>query len=297
MIIGKSQFPNTLEKVPIVSFRLALGKEVNSLRDVFFRVEQSDKDTETYLELGDIQAVPEYTGELAYADVREGYKMTIQAKEYLLGLKIEYRWLRTDQLRVARDLPRMLGLAMRRRIAAASLSWFNNMFNVARPTKDALALCSSAHTSAVGGATQSNRVALIYSAANLEAVRITMRKFLSNKDNPLEIAPNMIVGGVDLDGPFQETIESSGKVDVDINNMNIHKGKYTAVTDVRIQDPANWCVIDKSLMKEYNIWNEVDKPDIKKAEDFDGRTMKYLIASFFGEGSTDWPWILGSEVS
>jgi len=296
--IYSGNFQDTLEPIARVSFKLGLGREVMGRRDFFFKVEKSDKDTETYLELGDIGSVPEFDGELEFATMQQGYKMTIQQKEYGLGLRLQYKWVRTDQLRVAKQLPEMLGLSMRRRIAADSLVWWNNSFNTTLTTKDGLALCSSAHTSNNGGSNQSNRITSPFSAVNLTAAKITMRKFVSNTDQVIDIQPDMLIGAIDLEDAFDEVNKSDGKMDTAFVNMfNVHKGKYTTVTDVRIPDSNNWGLIDSELMKKYNIWNEVDPIEFKKDSNFEGRIAKYAVWAFYGYGVIDWTWILGSEVS
>lgn len=294
--IVKGNFQDTLEPIAKKAFHLGLGRQVNSRRDMFYRVEKSDKLTETYLELGDIGTVPEFDGELEYQNMSQGHKMTITAKEYASGLRIERKFVRTDQLRVAKQLPEMLGLAMRRRYAADGCSWFNNMFNTIHTTRDGLALCSTAHTSLNGGSNQANRITTAFSAVALSAARITMRRFMSNTDQVLEITPGLLAGSIDLEDAFDEVIKTQGKVDSANNNINVHKGKYTSVTDVRFSDTNNWALIDKDLMKQYNIWNEVDPTEFKKAEQFDNLVAKYLVYAFYGFGPTGWEWILGAEV-
>ena len=294
---GIGNFQDDLEPIAKISFKLGLGREVNSRRDMFFKVEGSDKMEETYLELGDIGTVPELDGELDYEGLAQGYKMVISNKEYAKGLQIERRYIRTSQHNIAKQLPEMLGLAMRRRIAGDSVAWWNNAFNTTYVTKDGLQLCSSAHTSANGGSNQANRIVAAFSGPALEAAKITMRKFMTNTDNEMDIVPDMLIGGIDLDGAFQEVIESKWKVDTANNNVNVHQGKYTAVTDVRITDSDNWGLIDKELMKQFLIWQNVDPIEFNKAENFDGFVAKYNVYTFYGFGATGWEWILGSEVN
>ena len=296
-VVGLKAFQNTLEPIAKKSFHLGLGRQVMSRRDFFYNVTPSDKQTETYLEIGDMGTVPEYDGDLQYADWKEGYKNTITAKEYLLGLKIEYRWMRFDQLRVVKQASEMLGLTMKRRIAADSVFWFNNMFNTSYQTRDGLALCSSAHTSNVGGANQSNRLTTAFSAVALSAARIAMRKFTTNKDNVFDVMPDMLVGGIDLDDPFQEVVKSKQRPYTDGNEINVHYGKFKTVTDVRMYDTNNWGLIDSELMKKFQVWNEVDPVDFEKAKDFEARVQKFLVSALYGFGSIGWEWILGFEVS
>ena len=296
-VVGLKAFQNTLEPIAKRSFHLGLGKQVNGRRDFFYKVDPSDKQTETYLEIGDMGTVPEYTGDLEYTDWKEGYKNTITAKEYLLGLKIEYRWVRFDQLRVAQQASEMLGLTMKRRLAADSVFWFNNMFNGSYVTRDGLALSHTAHTSNVGGNSQGNKLTTAFSAVALSAARIYMRKFTSNKNNVIDVMPDMLVGGIDLDDAFQEVVKSKQRPYTDGNEINVHYGKFKTVTDVRMYDTNNWGLIDSELMKKFQIWNEVDAVDFEKAKDFEARAQKFLVSALYGFGSIGWEWILGFEVS
>lgn len=295
--IGTAAFRNTLEPIAKKSFHLGLGRNPMGRRDFFYKVEKSDKQTETHLEIGDFEQVPEFTGDLQYADWQEGYKNTITNKEYLLGLKIEYRWQRFDQLRVAKQASEMLGLAMKRRIASDSVYWANNMFNGAYTTRDGAALCSSSHTSDVGGTTQSNYGTTAFNAVSLSAARIAHRKLVSNTDNPLDIMPNMLVGSIDLDDYFQEVVKSKSRPYSDQNDINVHYGKFQTVTDVRISDANNWGLVDTDLMKQFQIWQEVDPVAFEKDSEFEGRISKYLVSALYGFGSIGWEWIMGFEVS
>lgn len=296
-VVGLKAFQNTLEPIAKRSFHLGLGRNYESRRDFFYNVQPSDKQTETYLEIGDIESVPEYQGDLHYADWKEGWKNTITAKEYLLGLKIEYRWMRFDQLRVVQQASEMLGLSMKRRIASDSVYWFNNMFNGSYLTRDGLALSHTAHTSAVGGNSQGNKLTTAFNAVSLSAARTYMRKFTTNKDNPIDVMPDMLVGGIDLEDPFEEVVKSKQRPYTSTNEINVHYGKFKTVTDVRMIDSNNWALTDSELMKKFQVWNEVDPVDFEKAKDFEARVSKFLVSALYGYGSTGWEWVLGFEVS
>lgn len=296
-VIQGSNFQNDLEKVCRKGFDLGLGREVADRKSLFYNVQSTTKLNEEILDLGDIDTVPEFDGTLAYADLEENYKMTITQKVYAYGMQIDWKYIKTSQLGIAKSLPKKLGLAMRRRIAADAVSPFSNAFNTTITTRDALQLCSTAHTSSVGGASQSNYATQAFSAVALEARKLSMRKFTSNKDAVLDIQPNMLVGPVDLEDAFDEVNKSNGKVNTDINNINVHKGKFTVVTDVRLTDTNNWFLIDKELMKEYLQWFDVSPVEFSQTGDFDGMTAKYMTRTFYGLGPTGWEWIFGSEVS
>jgi phage major head subunit gpT-like protein len=171
---------------PIARKNFALGfKEKPAERDMIFDVVKSSKLTETYLELGDIGSMDVFTGDLAYDDIEQGYKMTIVQQELAKGMKIQRKFAETDQLDVVSGLPKLLGLAARRRMASDTFAIFNNAFNTTFTTIDALQLCSGSHTSNQSGnaTTQSNRGTSAASAPNLEAAQSGVQS-LHDKPQP-----------------------------------------------------------------------------------------------------------------
>lgn len=285
------------EPIAKKQFVLALGREVKMTRDMFFDVVSSDKLRETYFDYGDLGNMPEFDGTTQYESWVQNYEQQIVAKLFRKGISIDYKFIRTDQQNVTKDASRMLGLCARRRVGGDAMMPFNSAFDGSYTTRDGLALCHTAHTSNVGGATQGNKGTVAFSPAALEAVRILMRQFRTNRDNEMDIMPDMIVGGVTLDGPFQEVLGSTLVPNSANNNINIHKGKYTAVTSIRIVDQNNWWVIDKTLMKQFLKWNKVDDIDFKQDSDFDARASKMVVDAFYGHGPTGWEFIYGNDVA
>ena len=277
-------------------FHLGMGREVKDRREIYFDQVSSDRKFETYFEVGDFGTVPEFDQELQYEGVQQGYQNTITNKLYAKGMRIEYEFKRVDQQRIAKSLPDMLAMAMRRRLSSDSVTWFNDA-TTTYLTRDGLSLVNAAHTSNNGGANQSNRITTAFSAVALAAARITHRKFLSNTDQILDIMSDTLYGGIDLQDSFEEVIKSKGQVNTANNTINVMEGAFTAVTDRRIEDTNNWAIADKKLQKKFNIWQTVDPVSFQEAAVFDGFVAKYSTRSFHGYGSTGWEWILFAEVS
>jgi phage major head subunit gpT-like protein len=297
-MITTGNWQSALEPIAKKNFNVGF-KEVPAERDMLYDVVKSDKLTETYLELGDIGEMPVFSGDLEYDDISQGYEMTLTAQEYAKGIKIQKKFVRTDQLDIVKQLPKMLGLAARRRMATDVFSIFNDAFNASRPTIDGLQLCSSAHTSNQDGisGTQSNRFTTAASAVALETMRQGMKDFTTNRENLFETNPDMIVCGRALEETFYEIIKSSGKVDTANNNRNFHMGKYKLLVSDWIDDDNNFFVIDSELMKMFLVWNNVDNLEFGQAKDFDGFHAKYAAYSFYGYGARDWRWVAGAEVA
>lgn len=295
-MIGTGNFQEALEPIAIKNYQVGF-KEIPPERDMIYTVKTSKKLTETYLELGDTGPMNEFTGDLEYEDVQQGYKMTLTAKEYAKGMKIQKKFALTDQLDIVEGLPKLLGLAARRRIAADTAAILNDAFNTSYTTIDGLQLCSSAHTSNNGGSNQSNRGTTAFSEPAVDAARIAMKAFVSNTDELFEVNPDLLIVPRSLEKAAYEIINSSGKVDTANNNINFHKGKYKLLVLDRLDDSNNWFFVDSELMKIFNVWNNVAPLEFGQAEQFDGLAARYRAYMFYGFGSRDWRWIYGAEVA
>jgi phage major head subunit gpT-like protein len=297
-MITTGNWQDALEPIAIKNFQVGF-KEVPADRNLLFNVMKSRKLKETYLELGDIGAFNEFDGDLEFEDVSQGNKMEVTNTEYAKGIKVQRRFAETDQLDVVRGLPRMLGLAARRRMASDTFALFNNAFNTTFTTIDGLQLCSGAHTTNAnqGGSNQSNRLTTALSAPQLETVRQTMKDFLTNTDQLFEVNPDFLMVPRELEETAFEIIKSSGKVDTANNNKNFHQGRYKMLVSDWLDDSNNWFFMDSDLMKEMLVWQSVVNLEFGQANDFTGFDARFRAYMFYGFGARDWRFILGSEVS
>ncbi|RTL20762.1 MAG: hypothetical protein EKK55_17405 [Rhodocyclaceae bacterium] len=295
-MITTGNWQEALEPIAKKNF-FAGFKEVPAERDMLFDVVKSDKLTETYLELGDIGSMEEFTGSVPYDEVEQGYTMTITAREFAKGIQIQRKFARTDQLDIVKSLPKLLGLAARRRIASDVFYGYNNAFNTSITTIDGLQLCSSAHTSNNGGSTQSNYGTSAFSAVAVEATRILMKRFLTNRDQRFEVMPDMLLVPRELEEAAYELTASSGKVDTANNNRNFHQGKYKVLVADWLTDTTNWFLIDSELLKQFAVWNNLDDVEMKQDENFDGISAKYRAYMFYGFGFRDWRFVFGQEAA
>jgi phage major head subunit gpT-like protein len=295
-MITTGDWPDALE--PIANVHAKKGYEqAPAEKDMFFEVKEGKKLTETYLEMGDIGVMGELTGSVAYDDISQGYKYTVTAKEFSKGIKIQRRFVETDQQDVVEGLPKKLGESAHNREATDIFFMLNNAFNTSFTTLDGLQLCSAAHTSNNGGSTQSNRGTTALSAVAVEASRIKMKRFLTNKDNRLKINPDTLIVPEDLYEAAYEIINANGKVDTATNNPNFHKGKYNLIHSIWLDDTNNWFVADSKMMKQCNEWRDIVKLEFNMAKNFDDYAAKYSAYMFYLYTSKDWRWLFGNEVS
>lgn len=285
---------------PIAIKNAALGfREKPMERDLLFTVRKGKKLVETYLELGDIGAFSSFNGDLEYDDSSQGYKMTVTQDELAKGMKIQRKFVETDQLDVVEGLPKLIGLAARRKQLRDTFAFLNNAFNTSLTTIDALQLCSTAHTSNQDGVatTQSNRGTTAFSEPAVEAARQAMKAFMSNRDQLIEVNPDMLIVPRQLESAAYELIKSSGKVNTANNNRNFHMGKYKLLVSDILDDSNNYFLADSELLKSSNKWNNVVPFEFGQARDFDGLNAKYYGYMFYGYGTTEWRGIYGQEVA
>jgi phage major head subunit gpT-like protein len=294
--ITDGDWQNALEPIARKNFELGF-KKVPADRAVFYDVKKTSKLTETHLEIGDSGDMGEFTGDMEYEGVAEGYTMQITQREFAKGMKILRKFAETDQLNIVESLPKHRGLQAHRRMAADIFSVFNDAFTTAQVTLNSEALCTTTHASKFNSTTQSNKGTAALSAVNLETRRIAMKARMTNKDNLFEMNPDMLVVPRGLEETGFEIIKSNGKVDTAQNNPNFHKGRYKMVVSDWLDDSNNWFLIDSELMKQYLVWYQVVPLEFMQANDFDGLVAKYAAYMFYGKGSRDWRWIDGSEVS
>lgn len=282
---------------PIAKKNFNVGfKEIPAEKKMLFDVQKSDKLTETYIEIGDIGSMEEFSGSVPYDNVAQGYEKTITAKEMAKGIKIERKFFRTDQIDVVKSLPKMLGLAARRRIAQDVFYMYNNAFNTSVTAPDGYALCYSAHTSNNGGSNQGNAGSTAFSAVAVSATRLLMKAFLTNTDQRTQVIPDLLIVGSDNEEAAYELTASSGKVDTANNNKNFHQGKWKVLVSDWLENSGDWFMVDSDLLKQFAVWNDVDTTSFAQSEDFDGLAAKYRVYQYYGFGPRDWRFVYGHNV-
>ncbi len=295
-MITTGNWPEALEPIAHKGFDHG-RKQPPAEKNMFFTVRNSKKFTETYLELGDIGPMGEFTGSVNYDDVSQGHKFTVSVTQYAKGIKIQRIFVDTDQLDIVEGLPELLGRKVFEREALDTFFWLNNAFNTSITTLDGLQICSSAHTSLNGGVNQVNRGTSPFSALSVEATRIKMKKFRTNKDGKIEMNPDTIVVPEDLFEAAWEVISSGGKVDTANNNANFHKGKYKLIHSVWLSDTNNWFMFDMDKIKKDNTWNDVTKPEFNRDKNFDDYVAKFSSYMANDRAIRNWRGIFGHEVS
>ncbi len=269
-----------------------------SMLSVLFNMQNSEKAVEHDLEMGDIADFEEFTGTVSYDDLKQGYKTNYEHTEYARGFKVERTLVKDDLYAQINRKPQQLGLAASRKRESDGASVFNNSFNSGFTGGDALSLCNSAHTSLVGGSNQSNTGTSSLSPTNVEATRRLMIKFKSNRDNNIQVSPDMLIVPTELDQTAFEIINSKGKVDTANNNVNFHFGKYKLVVwNNWLSSATRWWMVDSQLMKMFLLWFDREPVQFFKDADFETLVSKFAGYMRYSRGWSDWRWVLGQNPS
>jgi len=297
MILTQANWPSVVQR-DLSEVFVEQYRDFDSLLPMIFRFVDATQGTEYDLEAGDIGSVPVYQGQITYDESKEGYKKSVTETEYALGLKVQRKLLRNDLYDVVRTQVGLLAQAFRQKKEEIGASIFNNAFNTTHTVGDTLQLCSTAHTSNNGGANQGNMGTSAFSAANVEATRILMVKFKTNRDNIRTAAPDMLLVPTDLHEKAWEILNSYGKPDTAMNNRNFHVGRYKlAVWDNFLTDSNNWFMIDSRLMKRVLKFRQWEPTQFFRTGEFDTITQKFAGYMSNGVSAVDWRFVYGHEVS
>lgn len=263
---------------------------------MLYRFKMAEQGTEYDLEAGDIGNPQVFTGTAYYDEVTEGYKKSIQETQYSLGLIVTRQLLRNDLYGAVRDSVGLIAQAFRHLREAQGAFPFVNAFNGSFTTGDNLSWCNAAHTSANGGPNFSNTNALAFSAPNVQANRILMKKIPSNRGNFIVNVPDTLLVPMDLEDVAYEILESMGQVSTANNNRNYAEGRYRLIVwDNYLTSPTNWFLINSLRMKQELVWRDWEKTSFYRSGEFDTLATKFLGYTSFGVSTVQPRYIFGSS--
>lgn len=269
-----------------------------SLVGAMYRTEQSDRASETYLEIEDIGNPPIFTGDLAYTEFKEGNSKVVTPDEIAMGLKLQRKLFDDDLYNVVEQMVANLGTVFRYRMEIDAVSPFSNAFNSAFTVFDGLSLCNSAHTFVTTSTTQSNSGSVAFAYAPLDAAVIAMRRFTDSQDRIIfTMEPDELFGAVDLDSQFREVVESKFKPGGTLNNISAYNDKFSIRTTPLLSDTNDWFLIDSKKKMQFNLWQQRIPLEFKNAGDFDSYGKKYAAYMRYKNTPLHWPFVYGSQVS
>lgn len=297
MIITSAQWPSVVQKDLSLIF-VDQYRGFPSMLPLLYRFKMAEQGTEYDLEAGDIGNPQVFTGSVYYDTISEGWKKSVQETQYTLGLVVTRQLLRNDLYGAVRDSVGMIAQAFRHLRESQGAFPFVNAFNASFTTGDSLSWCNSAHTNnnASGSGSFSNTNSLAFSAPNIQANRLSMKKLPSNRGNPIINVPDTLLVPMDLEDIAYEILESMGKVDTANNNRNYSEGRYRLIVwDNYLTSTTNWFLINSLRMKQELIWRDWEKTSFYRSGEFDTLATKFAGYTSFGVSTVQPRYIFGSS--
>ena len=282
-------------------------KELPDVVPVLFSMQSSSDAYETSSEVGALTDFTQFTGQVQYQDMNQGYDVTATHVEFASGIQIERTIYDDDRHGVWEKRPKSLADAANRTRQKHAARIFTNMGSVDNffyTNSEGVALCSDSHTTTSGASTAAgfdNLATTAFSAAALLAAVIQFKGFRDDQGNRISLMPDELWIPVDLYGTAFEVIESFGKTAGANNERNVHYGGYKIMPDEGgwnyMSDATDWALCDSSARKQMLEWFERMPLEFAQAEDMDTFIAKWRAYMRYSYRHTDWRWILGSIVA
>lgn len=246
----------------------------------------------------------QFTGQVDYDDISQGYHITQTHIEFASGFQIERKLADDDQYNIMDQRPRGLATAAFRTRQKHGARIFNNAFTndtFFYSNQEAVALCSTGHTSNSTDADTSsgfsNAITAPLSAVAVAAGRIQFRNYRDDRGNRFDSMCDSMLIPPDLYDVAFEIVKSSGKPDTADNNRNVHEGKYDIVEWNYLTDTNNWFLMDSDTRKNHLHWVDRVGLEFAFAEDLDTIIAKWRAYMRYSNAFDDWRWCLGANVS
>lgn len=295
MVVNSGQWPSVMQRDLSLIF-VDQHRGYPSMLPFIFNFMEATQGTEFDLEGGDFPAIGLFSGNINYSPVTEGYKKSVQETQYAGGFAATRQLLRNDLYGAVRKTVRGMADSFRQLREQTGANVFVNAFNGSFTTGDGLSLCNSAHTNVNGGANFSNTSTVAFSAANVQANRLSMKALTSNAGNIISNIPDMIVVPMQLEAYAYEFLQSQGQVDGSLNNRNYGEGRYKLIVwDNFLTSATNWFLVNSARMKEELIFREWEKTSFMRSGEFDTLSTKWAGYTSFGISAVESRWIFGSS--
>lgn len=230
-------------------------------------------------------------GTINEEDMALGEEVTYVHTAYAKMIQVEREFADDELYGVVEKLPKTLARGGRATVEGVAASILNNAFTV--NGYDGKPLVSDSHPLIKGG-TNSNLMTGAPLAGPALALGITQyRSDLKTEEGlKLQANPDKLVVSPDNEFNAAVLLSSAYKPGTDHNDINVLKGKLSAVVLDYLTSATAWFLIDNSL-NELNFFWRV-RPEFKGAENFDNMVAKYRGYLRFSCGYSDWRGILGN---
>ena len=257
----------------------------------------------TWSQIGTLPDFSEFTGNVSYNSMSQGYDTTSTPIEFSNGIQVERKLYDDDQYHIMDQKPAALSQAASRTREKHGARMLNNAFSVDNyfyNNSEGVALCSNSHTTTSGASVASgfdNLVTSSLTATSVAAARIQMRGFRGDQAERISVEPDELWIPPDLYEVAYEIVSSMGKVDTANNNRNVHEGRYTIYEWNYLTDVNNWFLCDSAMKKRMVFWIDRIPLEMAMVEDFDTIVAKWRAYMRYSNAHVDWRWLIGAQVS
>lgn len=263
-----------------------------------FNVDTTDRDSETDSAtsgFGKLQQTDEL-GALDYEDPVKMYKTVYTPLKYTKGFKVSEELYEDDQHNVIKKMPAALSKSVIYTTEYYAASVFNNAFSTSYTSYgDAKPLCSTGHTRADGGTSQSNASAtgIVLNETNLETGRVALEKALNDKGEMVNFMADRILVPVDLRKTAEILVNSTMRPATANNDVNVYLGKFNVIAWRYLSSTTAWWLMDSSEHLVNWLWRI--KPELKNDYNFDAGAALWKVRVRFAYGWSDWRGVWGSK--
>ncbi len=275
------------------------------LPEVYNFVATNGRNDMRWSQVGAVEDFEAFSGTVDYSSMNQGYDTTATPVEYARGVQVERKLFDDDQYNIMDARPRALARAAFRTRQRHGAQFWNMAATLDAGgtfygNTEGVSPVNDSHTTTSGASTASgfdNQVTSSMTAVAVQAAYIQMRGFLGDQAEIITVQPDTLLIPVDLQEVAFEITASSGKVDTDFNNKNIHQGRYKVIEWEYLDDVNNWFMMDSMLQKESLHWIDRIMIEFAFIEDFDTFVAKWRGYQRYAMAHIDWRFLLGAIVS
>jgi len=238
-----------------------------------------------------------FAGSFEEDTITMGHTKTLIPDELGLKVTVERKLYDDDEYGIVADIPEMIGAAAKYSREVNVANYFGDSFSGSL-TGDGLSLCNAAHTSAYDAAITFDNVGSdALTATSLETARQAMIGVRDDRNNKSQAYnPDLVIVPRALEETIFEIVKTVGKVDVDLNNVNFHHGKYKYIVLDNLPSSVDWWIVDSAKMKRFLVWLERVNIEFKQDVDFNTLQRMYSAYERYTYGAVEWRWIFGNNV-
>lgn len=271
--------------------------------ELYNMVPTNNRNNMMWTQVGTVEDFVEFTGTVDYTSLNQGFDTTAIPVEFARGVQVERKLYDDDQYNIMNQRPRALARAAFRTRQKHGAQFFNNISSVDTTfytNTEGVAPASNSHLTTSGASTATgfdNLTTSALTAVSLQAAYIQMRDFRGDQGEVITVMPDTILVPVDLQEAAYEITASSGKVDTDFNNRNIHEGRYRVMEWEYLTDSNNWFLMDSMLQRESLHWTDRMPMEFAMIEDFDTFVAKWRGYMRYALAHIDWRFLLAAVVA